>query len=88
MAASTGVNAVCVVGMPDACREITRRCAAHHHIQRGLGAQDGAADGLGDLRQNRVAEGLDDQACRRCPFARAERNARASQPGGKPIIQP
>lgn len=63
-----------------------RRRAAEDRVQRGLGAQDGAADGLGELRHNGVAEGLDDQTRRRRPFAAAERNARPSQPGGNPII--
>ena len=58
-----------------------------HRVERGLGAQDGAADGFGDLRHDRIAECLDDQAGSRSPFATAERNARVSHPGGKPIIQ-
>ncbi len=78
----------CVVGVVDASCDVTRRRPAKHRVERGLGAQDGAADGLGDLRHHRVAEGLDDQARRRRPLAAAERNARPSQPGGKPIIQP
>ena len=56
--------------------------AGKHHVERGFGAQDGAADGFGDLRENGVAERLDDQAGRSRPFASAERNARASHPGG------
>lgn len=63
-------------------------CAPKDRVQRGLAAQDGATDGFRDLRHHRVAEGLDDQARRRRPLATAERNARASQPGGNPIIHP
>ena len=64
------------------------RIAGKHRVERGFGAKDGAADGFGDLRKNGVAERLDDQAGRSRPFATAERNARVSHPGGKPIIQP
>ena len=66
----------------------TRHRTAEDRVQRGLAAQDGAAEGFGDLRHHRIAEGLDDQTRRRHPFATAKRNARASQPGGKPCIQP
>lgn len=62
--------------------------AQEHRVERGFGAQDGAADDLGNLRENGVAERFDDQAGSRSPFATAERNARVSHPGGKPIIQP
>lgn len=54
----------------------------HHHGERGFGAQDGAADGFEDLRQDGVAERLDDQAGGSRPASIAERNARVSQPGG------
>ena len=53
-----------------------------HRVERGFGAQDGAADGFGNLRQDGVAERLDDQAGGSRPASIAERNARASQPGG------
>ncbi len=56
--------------------------AAHRCGKRGFGAQDGAADGFGDLRQDGVAERLDDQASGSRPASIAERNARVSQPGG------
>lgn len=59
-----------------------------HHVERGFGAQDGASDDLGDLRQNRVTEGFDDQTGRSRPAWTADRNARASHPGGNPIIHP
>lgn len=50
--------------------------------ERGFGAQDGAADGFGNLRQDGVAERLDDQAGGSRPASMAERNARVSHPGG------
>ena len=56
--------------------------ACHHRGQRGFGAQDGAADRFGNLRQDGVAERLDDQAGGSRPASIAERNARVSQPGG------
>lgn len=54
----------------------------HRRGERGFGAQDGAADRFGDLRQDGVAERLDDQAGGSRPASIAERNARVSQPGG------
>ncbi len=53
-----------------------------HRGERGLGTQDGTADRFGDLRQDGVAEPLDDQAGGRCPASIASANARVSQPGG------
>lgn len=50
--------------------------------ERSFDAQDGAADRLGDLRQDGVAERLDDQAGGSQPASIAERKARVSQPGG------
>lgn len=87
MVVGSGIAAVCA-GEYGTRSGTIRRCAAQHRVQRGFAAQDGAADGFGDLRHHRVAEGLDDQARRRRPLAAAERNARASQPGGNPIIHP
>ena len=86
MVVGSGIAAVCAGACCTRSGTI-RRCATEDRVQRGLGAQDGAADGLGDLRYHRIAEGLDDQARRRRPFAAAERKARPSQPGGNPIIQ-
>lgn len=56
--------------------------AREHRGERSFGAEDGAADGFGDLRQDGVAERLDDQAGGNRPASIAERNARISQPGG------
>ena len=80
------INRDCVRERTVVSSHSARLCAAEDHVQRGFGAQDGAADGLGDLRHHRIAESLDDQARRKRPFAAAERKARASQPGGNPII--
>ncbi len=86
MTIRTGATAVCADGCLDYGDRVIRGCAAEHRVQRGFCAQDGATDGLGDLWHHRIAEGLDDQARRRRPLATAERKARASQPGGNPII--
>lgn len=86
MTIRTGTTAVCADGCLDCGDRVIQGCVPEHRVQRGLAAQDGAADGFGDLRHHRIAEGLDDQARRRRPFATAERKARASQPGGNPII--
>lgn len=56
--------------------------ARHRRGKRGFGAQDGAADRFWDLRQDGVAERLDDQAGGSRPASIAERKARVSQPGG------
>ena len=88
MTIRTGTTAVCADGCLDCGDRVIRGCAAENRVQRGLAAQDGTTYGLGDLRHHRIAEGLDDQTRRRRPLAAAERNARASQPGGNPIIHP
>jgi hypothetical protein len=58
------------------------KIAPQHRGERGFGAQDGAADRFGNLRQDGVAERLDDQAGGSRPASIAERKARVSQPGG------
>ena len=59
-----------------------------HGAQGGFDAKYGAADCFGDLRDYGVAERFDDEGSGRSPAWTADRNARASHPGGKPIIHP